>query len=83
MMELYKEILAHALMYGEVRLVLQNPDFSVEGIVEGECYKALQTIKAIIEDDSLEDDACFMKIEEIVRTLEEIGSTGGSRHDFG
>ena len=40
-------------------------------------------IKAIIEDDSLEDKECFRKIEEIVCAFEEIGSNGGSRHDFG
>lgn len=52
-------------------------------IVEMECYKALQKIKAIIEDDSLEDTECFMKIEKIVCLFEQIGSNGGSRHDFG
>ena len=65
-MELYKEILAHALMYGEVRITLQNPKADISRIVEGTCYKALEKIKAIIEDDSLEDRECFVKIEEIV-----------------
>ena len=40
-------------------------------------------IKAIIQDDSLEDKECVNKIEKIVCTLEEIGSSGGNRHDFG
>ena len=40
-------------------------------------------IKAIIEDDSLEDKECFYKIEEIVCTLEDIGCAGLGRHDFG
>lgn len=48
-----------------------------------ECYQALRKIRAIIEDDSFEDRDCFMKIEEIVRLFEELGSDGGSRHDFG
>ena len=43
---------------------------------------ALQ-IKAIIEDDRLNDSECFQKIEEIIRAFEEIGSGGGIRHDFG
>ena len=80
-MELYKEILAHALAYGEVKVTF--PDMDISRIVEGECYQALQKIKAIIHDDSLEDAECFMKIEEIICTLEKIGSNGGSRHDFG
>lgn len=55
----------------------------ISKIVEDECYKALQKIKSIIHDDSLKDAECFMKIEEIVCTLEQIGSSGGGRHDFG
>lgn len=82
-MELYKEILALALIHGEIQLVISGKDPDVANIVEGTCYKALQKIKAIIEDDSLEDKECFMKIEEIVGALEEIGSNGGNRHNFG
>lgn len=82
-MELYKEILAHALMYGEVKTELQNQEMEVSQIVEGTCYKALEKIKAIIEDDNLEDKECFMKIEEMVCALEQNGSSGGNRHDFG
>ncbi len=82
-MELYKEILAHALTYGEVKITFQNQNMDIPQIVEGTCYKALKKIKAIIEDDSLKDNECFMQIEEIVCTLEQIGSCGGSRHDFG
>lgn len=43
--------------------------------------KALQRIKAIIDDDSLSDTDCFMRIEDIVCVLEDIGSGGGHRHD--
>lgn len=81
-MELYKEILAHALMHGEVQIFFPDRETDISKIVECACYKALQKIKAIIEDDSLEDKECFMKIEEIVCVLEEIGSNGGTRHDF-
>lgn len=52
-------------------------------LIEAECYQALKKIKAIIEDDSLDDPECFEKIERIVCTLECLGSDGGSRHDFG
>ena len=82
-MELYKEILAHALAYEDIRVTFSGQEPDISKIVERECYKALQRIKAIIEDDSLEDRECFMKIEEIVNVLESIGSTGGNRHDFG
>lgn len=82
-MELYKEILAQALKYGNVQITFPGNELDITKIVENVCYKALLEIKAIIEDDSLEDDACFVKIEEIVCVLEDIGSSGGARHDFG
>lgn len=82
-MELYKEILIHALAYGDIKITFPGQELDIGQIVEGECYKTLQKIKAIIEDDSLEDDECFMKIEHIILALEEIGSSGGIRHDFG
>ena len=83
-MELYQEILCHVLANEKVQVsfpVLVNTD--VIKIVELECYKALAKIKAIIEDDALADSECFQQIEEIVCTFEELGSGGGSRHDFG
>ena len=52
-------------------------------LLDSICYKALKEIKEIIEDDSLDDAECFMKIERIVCLLEKLGSNGGSRHDFG
>lgn len=82
-MELYKEILAHALTYGQIRITRSNKSKDIQQIVEGTCYHALQTIKAIIHDDSLSDRECFTKIEQIICALEEIGSTGGNRHDYG
>lgn len=72
-MELYEEILENA--FSEFQ-------FHAERVVEMQCYQALQKIKTIIEDDSLNDSECFYKIEEIICTLENIGSDGGIRHDF-
>ena len=83
-MELYQEILCHVLANEKVQVSfpeLVNTD--VTKIVELECYKALGIIKAILEDDALADSECFQQIEEIVCTFEELGSGGGSRHDFG
>lgn len=83
-MELYQEILCHVLASGKVQVSfpeLVNTD--VTKIIELECYKALGKIKAILEDDALADSECFQQIEEIVSAFEELGSGGGSRHDFG
>ena len=82
-MELLRDILIQALQFGEIKASFEEGNLDIAQIVEGKCYQALNKIKAVIEDDSLEDDACFMKIEEIICALEEIGSSGGIRHDFG
>lgn len=57
-----------------------NLKMNIAEMVETECYKTLQKIKNIIEDDTISDFDC---IEEIVRVFETIGSNGGNRHDFG
>ena len=82
-MELYKEILAHALAYGEIHITFPGQELNITQIIENKCYQALQNIKAIIHDDSLEDAECFMRIEKKILALEEVGSSGGVRHDFG
>ena len=82
-MDLFKEIFAHALTYGQIQFVFPGNEDDILKITENICYQTLQKIKAIIEDDSQEDNECFYKIEEIVRTFEDIGCTGMGRHDFG
>ena len=61
---------------------MQTSDSLVD-LIELNCYQTLKKIKAIIEDDSLDDPECFYRIEQIVCAFEEIGSDGGNRHDFG
>ena len=82
-MELYKEIVARALARGEIQVTFSGQEPDISKVAEDTCYKALKKIKAIIEDDSQNDKECFMKIEEIVCVLEEIGTNGVNRHDFG
>lgn len=82
-MELYQEILRHCLAERAMEITFPNVSAQLEQIVQLECYQTLKKIKAVIEDDSLEDRECFMKIEEIVCAFEEMGSGGGFRHDFG
>ncbi|MBC8528153.1 hypothetical protein H8699_01695 [Christensenellaceae bacterium NSJ-44] len=52
-------------------------------LLSDNCYQALVQIKAVLEDDSLNDRECFMKIEKIVSIYEGLGSGCGNRHDFG
>ena len=79
-MELYQEILTRELERQARQAALAA---NVPEIVEGKSYRALNAIKAILADDSLSDPECFAKIEEIVCVLEDLGSSGGGRHDFG
>lgn len=81
-MELYKEILTNLLTTGQIQITFQGDASDISKIVEGKCYESLQQIKAIIQDDSLSDKECFLKIEEIICVLEDVGSNGGNRHDF-
>ena len=82
-MELYKEILLNALYNEEIQISFPNLKVSPNEIVHLECYRALKKIKAILEDENLSDKECFMKIERIICVFEDMGSDGGTRHDFG
>ena len=77
------ELLSHILAQGEVQITFPQQTEPFTQIVEGQCYQTLCKIKAIIEDDRLDDSECFQRIEEIIHAFEEIGSGGGIRHDFG
>ena len=82
-MELFAELLVKALENGKVEVTF--PDLKLDPIelVEMRSYAALCKIKEIIQDPNLDDPECFTKIEEIICTLEFMGSDGGFRHDFG
>ena len=82
-MDLYQEILSHVLENETVEVTFPNLQINAAEIVQMRCYQALKKIKAILEDERLDDAACCMKIEEILCVLENMGSNGGTRHDFG
>ncbi len=82
-MDLYKEILTEILSKEKVTVRFENIDIKPSEIIELSCYQALQKIRAILDNDTLEDNECFLKIEEIICLFERLGSDGGSRHDFG
>ena len=82
-MELYKELLIRILTQQTVEISFSNMKVDIQSLIETECYRTLEKIKAVIHDDSLDDVECFMKIEQIICALEDSGSSGGMRHDFG
>ena len=77
-MNLYQEILADILSREEICIEFPNLTNHASELVEMKSYQTLKQIKEIIKDPD-----CFQKIEEIVCALEQIGSGGGNRHDFG
>lgn len=82
-MELYAEILKKVLEEEKAEVYFPELKLNAKEIVETECYKALKKIKDIISDTSLSDKECFMQIEYIICTLEDLGSRDcGGRHDF-
>ncbi|MGI6263852.1 MAG: hypothetical protein ACOYJY_00070 [Acutalibacteraceae bacterium] len=81
-MSLFDDITAQLLRQENLPEWLRD-EMALTGRVEGVCYRALERIKAILEDENPEDAECFEQIEEIVCVLESIGSNGGVRHDFG
>lgn len=82
-MDLYQEILISVLSKEKMQIIFPNLEINAKEIIEMESYKALQKIKEIIQDSSLDDKECFMKIEEIVCIFEALGGSVSNRHDFG
>ena len=80
-MELYKELLFQILREENVQVSFNN--LNLNELLESACYRTLCKIKNVIEDDALDDQSCFRKIEEIVCVFEDLGGSGGIRHDFG
>ena len=66
-MELYRKILAdYYARYGYLEEFVDGT-----AIVRDRCYQALCQIKAVLEDDRLEDPVCFERIERIVEIFED------------
>lgn len=53
----------------------------MKALLSERCVRALGEIRGVLDEDT-PDEACFEKIEAIVRIFENIGADGGTRHDF-
>lgn len=69
-MELYQEILISILSKEPIQINFPNLTINAKEMIELECYKTLQKIKAVLKDDSLKDNDCFIKTEEIICLFE-------------
>lgn len=81
-MDLYKEIMIKLLECSNIQVTFSNMKVNSETVLELTCYQILKKVKAVIEDDSLNDKECFNKIEKIICILEKEGIPCGDRHDF-
>ncbi len=80
-MELYEQMLLKILDHQTELSSVDSQELKER--FNSECYRALQKIQEILKDDTLDDNQCFYKIEEIICVFESIGSGCGTRHDFG
>ena len=80
-MELWRELLISGLQNESYKLDCVN-DKTLKEIVNCRCYKVLQQIKQVVQDEKLLDKECFIKIEQLLGCLEKNGIFC-DRHDFG
>ena len=52
-------------------------------LMKESCCRAMQEIREVLNDESLDDRQCFCQIEKIVDIYEKVGSNGGTRHRSG
>lgn len=82
-MELYRDILCDILESEEFEIMLPKWKMKVDEMIEMKCYQAIEEIKKILEEDTLNDAECFERIEKIIVIFEALGSGIHGRHDFG
>ena len=82
-MRLYADMLEKILEEAEGKPRIFGFKINANKIIKKRCYQALKEIKAVLDNDTLNDKSCFNRIGEIVRIYERMGSNGGIRHDFG
>lgn len=82
-MDLAIQLLSKLLKRRQIRVTFLDLKLTAQEMVEASSYQALCQIREILRDDSLSDPECFEKIERIVCLFEQMGSSCGSRHDFG
>ena len=80
-MELWKELLISGLQNENYHFDYIS-DKKLIKIINDKCYEVLLQSKKIIEDDSLTDKDCFIKMEELLCVLEK-NNIFFNRHDFG
>lgn len=81
-MNLSEELIAKLLEKQPMRVTFPQLEKDLGSLLESRCYLALVQIRNILQNKDLQDNECFLQIEEVICVLEHLGSDGGPRHDF-
>ena len=67
-MKLYKEILICLLKETDIEVDFKGIEFDFNKLLEDRCYVALNEIKKILANDTINNEDCLAKIQHIVDT---------------
>ena len=67
-MKLYKEILICLLKETDIEVDFKGIEFDFNKLLEDRCYVALNEIKKILANDTINNEDCLTKIQHIVDT---------------
>ena len=81
--ELYLQVFREMLSKQDIRVTFPTLEgMDINKLMDSIYYRALNRIKGYIQDDSLSDPEFFHTTAPVIYTLEDLGSSGGGRHDF-
>ena len=71
-MDLYKEILINLLRDNDIEISFKGIEFDYNKLLENKSYVALNEIKKILANDTIDNENCLKKIQEIVSIYESL-----------
>ena len=79
-METFQKALAR-LLIDEGAAIHIDCGNMIGDLLKDRCWQTLMEIRAVLNDETLDDPMCFQRIERIVQIYENLGVGGGIRHD--
>ena len=67
-MDLYKEILINLIKDNDIEITFKGIEFDYNKLLEDRCYVALNEIKKVLANDTINNEDCLTKIQHIVDT---------------
>jgi len=81
-MTLSAELLTKILSGEEAYIVFPQFEHEIKTVMESECFTMPEQIRLILMDDTLNDEDCFLKIDEIISVFTAHNIHVGFRHDI-